>query len=112
SEKPFSPEDLELIEKAMGKIVAEKAQFTREEMTRQEVIDWYESAGEPYKLDLMENTISDEVVSVYTQSSFKDLCRGPHIPNTGLVKAYKLTWGRFLWMSWLKNLFQRLNLRD
>ncbi len=91
SEKPFSPEDLELIEKAMGKIVAEKAQYTREEMTRQEVIDWYESAGETYKLDLMENTILDDVVSVYTQSSFKDLCRGPHIPNTGLVKAYKLT---------------------
>ncbi len=91
AEKPFSPEDLLKIEKAMAKIVAEKAQYTREEMSREEVIKWYESVGETYKLDLMENTILDETVSVYSQSRFKDLCRGPHIPNTGMIKAFNLT---------------------
>lgn len=91
AEKPFSPEDLERIEKAMAKIVAEKADYKREEVSRQEVLDWYKSTGETYKLDLLENTILDDTVSVYTQSSFKDLCRGPHIPNTGMIKAFKLT---------------------
>ncbi len=91
TEKPFSPEDLLKIEKAMAKIVSEKAEYSRKEMSRQEVIDWYKSVGETYKLDLMENTILDETVSVYSQSRFKDLCRGPHIPNTGLIKAFNLT---------------------
>ena len=89
--EPFSPEDLEKIEARMGEIVAEKAPFTREEVNHDEILKLYQERGETYKVDLLENTISDETVSIYTQSRFRDLCRGPHIPHTGFVKAFKLT---------------------
>lgn len=88
---PFSPEDLERIEKGMSAIVAEKTAFSRADLPRGEVIDWYQKENAIYKLDLLDKDIPDDTVSVYTQSRFRDLCRGPHIPQTGLVKAFKLT---------------------
>ncbi|MFQ5608306.1 MAG: threonine--tRNA ligase [Candidatus Zixiibacteriota bacterium] len=90
-EKPFSPEDLERIEKNMAAIVAEKAPFTRADLARADVIEWYENEKAAYKLDLLEKDIPDETVSVYTQSRFRDMCRDPHIPHTGFIKTFKLT---------------------
>ena len=87
--KPFSPEDLARIEKRMEEIVAEDAPFRCEHMKRTEAIEHYRRKGEPYKVELLEG-IEDEAVSFYYHSSFEDLCRGPHVPSTGVVKAFKL----------------------
>jgi threonyl-tRNA synthetase len=89
-EKPFSPEDLLKIENRMAKIIEEKATFCREEVSRKDVIEKYKKSGEIYKLEMLNEDILDEHVTVYKQSSFEDLCRGPHIPNTGIIKAFKL----------------------
>ncbi|MCH7879279.1 MAG: threonine--tRNA ligase, partial [candidate division Zixibacteria bacterium] len=89
--QPFSPEDLERIERRMSAIVSEKAPFSREDLPRTEVIDWYKKENASYKLELLDQDIPDDTVSVYTQSRFRDMCRGPHIPHTGVVKAFKLT---------------------
>ncbi|HOP06903.1 MAG TPA: threonine--tRNA ligase [candidate division Zixibacteria bacterium] len=88
-DRPFSPEDLEAIEKRMAEIIAEDAPFCRVEKNRKEAIKEYAAAGADYKVELLED-IPDDTVSFYTQSRFKDLCRGPHIPRTGLIKAFKL----------------------
>lgn len=87
--KPFSPEDLEKIEKRMQEIIKEKAPFCRNEMSREEAIKEYQDDNAPYKVELLED-LEDDTVSFYAHSRFKDLCRGPHIPNTGVVKAFKL----------------------
>ena len=89
-ESPFSPEDLENIEKRMRKIIDEKAEFQRVDMDRSQVIEKYKTEGEKYKLELLQDDILDDRVSVYRHSDFEDLCRGPHLPNTGLIKAFKL----------------------
>ncbi len=89
--KPFSPEDLERIEKRMQEIIDEKAAFHREDVTRNEMLDKYRQECAQYKVEMLEEDILDERVSVYKHSSFEDLCRGPHIPNTGIIKAFKLT---------------------
>jgi len=89
-EKPFSPEDLEKIEKRMGEIIQEKAPFHREDVTRAEMIEKYKKEDATYKVEMLNEDILDDRVSVYKHSSFEDLCRGPHIPNTGMVKAFKL----------------------
>jgi threonyl-tRNA synthetase len=88
-DKPFSPEDLEKIEKRMAEIIAEDVPFRREQMTRQEAIEHYRDKNEDYKIELLEG-MEDEEVSFYYQSRFEDLCRGPHIPRTGIIKAFKL----------------------
>jgi threonyl-tRNA synthetase len=89
-EKPFLPEDILKIEKGMAGIINEKAEFSREDISRQDVIEKYGKTGEIYKLEMLNEDILDERVTVYKQSSFEDLCRGPHIPNTGIIKAFKL----------------------
>ncbi|MDF1543651.1 MAG: threonine--tRNA ligase [bacterium] len=89
-DKPFTPEDLIEIEKKMAQIVAENAPFSCEVMGRQEAIDHYSKLGADYKVELLEG-FEDETVTVYHHSRFEDLCRGPHIPQTGLIKAFKLT---------------------
>lgn len=88
-EKPFSPEDLEKIEKKMKEIIAEKAHFTHQVKDRLEAIEYYKSKNAIYKVELLEG-IEDDTVSFYYQSRFEDLCRGPHVPNTGYIKAFKL----------------------
>ncbi|MCH8026793.1 MAG: threonine--tRNA ligase [candidate division Zixibacteria bacterium] len=89
-DKPFTPEDLERIEKRMKEIVTEKAAFSCQEKTRQEAIDYFKAKDASYKVEILED-LDVEKVTFYYQSRFEDLCRGPHIPNTGIVKAFKLT---------------------
>lgn len=89
-ETPFSPEDLEKIELKMKEIIDEDAPFSREVKTRKEAIDYYRSKGANYKVEMLEDMEGDEV-TFYYHSRFEDLCRGPHIPRTGLIKAFKLT---------------------
>ncbi|MFZ1685135.1 MAG: threonine--tRNA ligase [Candidatus Zixiibacteriota bacterium] len=88
--QPFSPEDLARIEKRMMEIIAEDTEFRCEVKNRQESIDYYKGKNAPYKVELLEG-IADDTVTFYYQSRFEDLCRGPHIPHTGIVKAVKLT---------------------
>lgn len=89
-EKPFSTDDLAKIEAQMAKIVAEDSTFRCEVKNRQEAIDYYKNREAVYKVELLEG-IADDTVTFYYQSSFEDLCRGPHIPRTGIIKAFKLT---------------------
>jgi len=88
-EKPFSPEDLGKIEKRMKEIIAENAPFRCESMNRNDAIKHYRDKGETYKVELIED-LEDETVSFYYHSRFEDLCRGPHVPSTGVIKAFKL----------------------
>jgi threonyl-tRNA synthetase len=88
-DKPFLPEDLERIEKQMAKIISGKAKFSRREMKREEALAVARSEGADYKAELLED-LEDDTVSFYSQDSFEDLCLGPHLPNTGYVKAFKL----------------------
>jgi threonyl-tRNA synthetase len=89
-ERPFTQEDLEKIETVMAEIVGKKLPFHRKVLSREDAIQRFESAREKYKVELIES-FEDPTVSLYEQGDFVDLCRGPHIPNTGYLKAYKLT---------------------
>ncbi|MCX7679902.1 MAG: threonine--tRNA ligase, partial [Spirochaetes bacterium] len=73
-----------------GKIVEEDLEIVREEMRRENAIELFEKKGEIYKVELLQE-IDSEFVSVYRQGEFVDLCRGPHLPRTSWIKAYKLT---------------------
>lgn len=90
-ETPFTPEDLEKIEKEMEKIVKEKITIERFELPRDEAIKFMKDKDEPYKVELIEDLPEGEVISFYRQGDFVDLCAGPHVPNTSYVKAFKLT---------------------
>ena len=90
-ETPFTPEDLEKIEKEMEKIVKEKITIERFELPRDEAIKFMKEKDEPYKVELIEDLPEGEVISFYRQGDFVDLCAGPHVPNTSYVKAFKLT---------------------
>jgi threonyl-tRNA synthetase len=89
-ERPFTPEDLEKIETRMKEIMAKDLPIERKELSKQEALKFYQEKGENYKVELLEE-MDDEKISVYSQSNFTDLCRGPHIPSTGKAKAFKLT---------------------
>jgi threonyl-tRNA synthetase len=89
-ERAFTPEDLEKIEVHMREIIAQDLPIKREELSKQEAIKFYKEKGETYKVELLEE-IPDEKITVYSQSNFTDLCRGPHLPSTGKIKAFKLT---------------------
>ena len=88
-EKPFTEDDLSLIEKEMEKIVKENNKFTREEMTSEEAKKLFALMNEDYKLEIIDD-LNVENVSVYKQGEFVDLCRGTHLPSTGYLKAFKL----------------------
>ena len=90
TEKPFTNEDLAKIEKEMKKIVAENIPLTKYTLPRAEAIEKMKAAGEPYKVELIEELPEDAVISFYEQGSFTDLCAGPHAPGTGKVKVPKL----------------------
>lgn len=87
----FTPEDLDKIEKKMHEIVSADYPFIRRELSREEAISFFKDKGEQYKVELL-NDLPDDVinVSLYSQGEFVDLCRGPHIPSTGMVRAFKL----------------------
>ena len=87
--RPFTPEDLEKIEDRMREIIKGKLPFRRMIMSKDEAIAMFQEKNETYKVELLEQ-INDDDVSLYTQGGFTDLCRGPHIPNTGHIKAFKL----------------------
>jgi len=88
--KTFAPEDFEIIEKKMAELVKADLPITREEISSQAAIELFRAMGETYKVELIED-LGVEQVSLYRQGNFVDLCRGPHLPRTGLIKAYKLT---------------------
>ncbi|MGM9972465.1 MAG: threonine--tRNA ligase [Clostridiaceae bacterium] len=90
SDKSFSLEDLAKIEEEMGRIIAEDHKFERINISREEAIKLMEEMGEPYKVELINAIPEGEQVSLYRQGDFVDLCRGPHIPSTKYVKAYKV----------------------
>lgn len=86
----FVPEDMEVIQQEMLKIAAEDLTFTREELPRQEALEFFTARGEGYKQILINDLPEDAVISTYTQGDFTDLCRGPHLPRTGFIKASTL----------------------
>jgi len=90
TDKPFTPEDLEAIEAEMSKIVKENLELERFELPRQEAIEYMADKNETYKVELIEELPQDSIISFYKQGEFVDLCAGPHLSNTGKVKAFKL----------------------
>ncbi|MCL6620881.1 MAG: threonine--tRNA ligase [Syntrophobacterales bacterium] len=88
--EPFSPEDLPKIEAKMAELAAQDLPFVREEVPREEAIRLFQSQGEVYKVELLQE-IDQERVSLYRQGDFVDLCRGPHVPSSGYLTAFKLT---------------------
>ncbi|SHN87600.1 threonine--tRNA ligase [Desulfitobacterium chlororespirans] len=90
SEHVFTPEDLEKIEAEMRRLVKENKHYERKEISRSDALQYFSAEGEKYKVELIEDLPEDEVISMYTQGGFTDLCAGPHIPSTGVVKAFKL----------------------
>jgi threonyl-tRNA synthetase len=89
-ERPFTPEDLQKIEAEMAKIVAEQLPVSRSVKSRDEAVAFFRGLGEHYKAEIIESIPADEDLSLYTQGEFTDLCRGPHVPNTGKLRAFKL----------------------
>ena len=90
-ERPFTPEDLQAIEQTMGEIVKEDLEVERSVLPRKEAIALFRDMGEDYKVEIIQGIPGDEDLSFYRQGEFIDLCRGPHIPSTGKLKAFKLT---------------------
>ncbi len=88
-ERPFREDDLPLVEEKMNEIIQSDIPFVRKEMTVSEALAFFKAQGEDYKVELIED-LDAETVSLYTQGSFTDLCRGPHIPSTGMIKAFHL----------------------
>jgi len=88
--KPFSPDDLVKIEERMAEIIKEDAPFSFQVKDRREAIEYYRSLGNAYKAEILEG-IEEDSVTFYQNSRFEDLCRGPHVPRTGMIKAFKLT---------------------
>ncbi|MDK2931477.1 MAG: threonyl-tRNA synthetase [Bacillota bacterium] len=88
--EPFTLDDLGRIEEEMRKIVTEDLPIVREEISRDEAVQLFQKLDEPYKLELIEDLPDEEVVSIYRQGEFVDLCRGPHLASTGQLRAFKL----------------------
>ncbi|MBI5154165.1 threonine--tRNA ligase [Candidatus Poribacteria bacterium] len=90
TEPPITPEDFPRIEEEMAKIAKEKLPVARRELSRAEALDVFGKRGEKYKLHIIESIPEGDTISTYQQGEFIDLCRGPHVPNTGVFKAFKL----------------------
>ncbi len=88
--RAFTPEDLEKIEKKMTELAKKDEPVTRKVMPRDEAVAYFKSIGEAYKAEIIASIPAGEEVSLYTEGNFTDLCRGPHVPNTGKLKAFKL----------------------
>lgn len=89
-EKPFTPEDLLAIEAEMRHITEEALPVVREELSRDDAVVRFEQLGEPLKVELVSSIPSGDIITGYRQGEFYDLCRGPHLPNTNRIKAFKL----------------------
>ena len=90
-ERAFTPEDLTLIEARMAELVEQAIPLERSTLPRDEAVSFFKSLGEDYKAEIIADIPSDETLSLYQQGDFTDLCRGPHVPNTKHLKAFKLT---------------------
>ncbi|GGX90185.1 threonine--tRNA ligase [Vogesella alkaliphila] len=88
--RPFTPEDLVAIEKKMTELAKKDIPVERYELPRDEAIAYFKSIGEAYKAEIIESIPQGEVLSLYREGGFTDLCRGPHVPSTGKLKVFKL----------------------
>ena len=88
--RPFTPEDLEKIEKKMTEIVNRDLPIIRKVLLRNDAVKYFKSIKENYKAEIIESIPADQEVSLYTEGEFTDLCRGPHVPSTGKLKVFKL----------------------
>jgi threonyl-tRNA synthetase len=88
--RPFTPEDLAAIEKRMTEIAKRDIKVDRQEMPRDEAVQFFSGIGEKYKAEIIASIPSNEAISLYRQDNFIDLCRGPHVPSTGKLKVFKL----------------------
>jgi len=86
----FSEGDLAKIEKNMKKLVKQSLKIERSEMSRDEAVEFFKAKGEHYKAEIIESIPADQTLSLYKQGDFIDLCRGPHVPSTSRLKAFKL----------------------
>ena len=89
-ETPFTEEDLKEIEKEMQKISDENLDISHEVKSRKEALNFFEKISESYKVEIINDIDKDELLKVYSQGEFSDLCRGPHVPSTGDIKHFKL----------------------
>jgi threonyl-tRNA synthetase len=89
-DRKMTEEDLVALEKKMNELAKQNNTYSRKEISKPEAIQYFSKKGDEYKLDLLSN-LADGEITFYSQGSFTDLCRGPHIPNTGFIKAIKLT---------------------
>jgi len=89
-DRPFTPEDLEKIEKKMEELAKADLPLRRQVLPKDEAVRFFRESGEDYKVELIED-LPVETVSLYTQGDFTDLCRGPHLPSTGRCRAFRLT---------------------
>ncbi|HCX22120.1 MAG TPA: threonine--tRNA ligase [Cytophagales bacterium] len=88
-DQEFDSENLQKIEDKMLELARQKNEYVRKEISKSDAIDFYKEKGDEYKLELLED-LEDGKITFYTQGNFTDLCRGPHIPNTGFIKAAKI----------------------
>ena len=88
--RPFTPEDLELIEKKMAELARKNEPVFREEWDRDEAVKFFHSIGEHYKAEIIASIPEGEPITLYREGDFIDLCRGPHVPSTGHLKVFKL----------------------
>ncbi len=89
-QRPFTPEDLEAIERKMTELARRDEPVTREEWERDAAVSFFESIGERYKAEIVASIPQGEPIGVYREGAFVDLCRGPHVPSTGRLKVFKL----------------------
>src|SRR5436190_9809537 len=90
-ERPFSVEELAQIEAKMHEIAAQGFQVSRKVVNRDEAIEFFQKLGEDYKVQIIKDIPASDTLTIYEQGDFADLCRGPHVPNTTLLKSFKLT---------------------
>ena len=90
-ERQFTPEDIEAIEKKMTELAKADFKVERSVMSRDDAVKFFRDMGEEYKAEIIESIPADQELSLYKQGDFIDLCRGPHVPSTGAIKAFKLT---------------------
>lgn len=90
TEHVFTPDDLNKIESKIADIVKRNTPFVRKVLVKEEALEYFGNLGEKYKVELIQDLPAGEEISIYEQGGFLDLCRGPHVPSTGYLKAYKL----------------------
>ncbi|AHG64273.1 threonine--tRNA ligase [Advenella mimigardefordensis] len=88
--RPFTPEDLEKIEKKMAELARKDEKVVREEWARDDAVAFFKAQGEAYKAEIIASIPQDQKISLYREGDFVDLCRGPHVPSTGKLRVFKL----------------------